>query len=627
LSSFGVAVYAGAFEKALWSSDDWFHINVAQGLFALDGDAWRLPFFGDAAADALRLTPHLLFAIDWWAHGVSAQGYYTTNLLLAGTCVGCVFLLLRAFAVPHFVASLAAGCFALLSPIHQLVYWVSARDDGSALAAGLLAMVAWVYWREQPSRRWLCWCLYALACFGKPPMGIQMLLLMGLLEFLHVSEGKGGVRDSLLRLRPFVAISAVWCVLLSLLVWGRGLGTDDLGLASAGLVARRFSTLLLPTYPYGGQLGLLELLSLAVGVVGLALFAYRRSNAAGRLVMLGTGFLLAGTLPVLPWVLKAEPGAADYARYFLLPSAGVPLIGAGLFGLAPPGRLHLLTRGLGLVLVLCLALSGVSMARASLERQQSSSSDLIALLNSLHESREASSEIFVGLRQPDGGVTSFLASPLWNVVFPEFSGHKVFLQGSRRLHHPTDEAFGYGELRPSGRNIDVRALPPGALLVWQRPAGNGLSWGLAQGLPEWPESTSSVSEGLSWEEPSHRPHSERMIYREIQQVGMRLAAVTLPSRLEEACSLRLELGLPDTVGRAEMFGEESLIRGPFAIASFGPVRDAFLIPIESSTGKAEVFLPNIAGPRPRGDRLMLRGSSLAGSTSLHHLRMTGCSSP
>ena len=628
LSAALLGIYDGALEQSIWSSDDWFHMNAAQGLLGLEREAWRLPFMGDEAPDALRVTPYLFFVLDWAVHGAAASGYYATNLFLAWTCLVAVFFLLRAFSVSPLVASLATGCFVLLAPMHQIIYWVSARDDGVAVAAGLLTLVAWTHWRERTSRRWICVVLYALACFAKPPMGIQVLVLLFLLEFLLPQATAGANRLPLRRLLPFVAVAGAWCILLTLLIWGRSLGGDMLGVAPPTLIARRFSALLLPSYPYGGPVHILETVIMACACTGAGLLAFRHPAGSRPLVGFGVGLILAGIVPLLPWLLASDPGAATHARYLLLASAGVPFLGAGLFATDRDGGLSWLRRSIGCILLGCLVVSGGSMAQASLERQQSSSDGLIRLLESIDQAPSAAAPpLYIGIRQPDGGTTSLLASPLWTVLFPDFKDTRVFLQGNKRLYRRSDDRFGYGQLSATDQTVDVRFLPPGALLVWQEPTPDGLAWTLSPRPPQWVESTQWVTKRINWSKPNRREYREGTIYREIQTMGLRLDPLPLPADIRESCVVEFVLSPAATLVEERRVAEEALLRVPFSLVSFGTDRDAVLVPIEPSTRAATLFLPNVAGARPSNNRLRLKASNVPGSAGIDEIRLLGRCQP
>jgi len=267
------------------------------------------------------------------------------------------------------------------------------------------------------------------------------------------------------------------------------------------------------------------------------------------------------------------------------------------------------------------------MAQASLERQQSSSDGLIRLLESIEQDPTAGAPLYVGIRQPDGGTTSLLASPLWTVLFPDFKDTRVFLQGNKRLYRRSDDRFGYGQLEPTEQRVDLRFLPPGALLVWQEPTPDGLAWTLSPRQTQWIESTQSVTKRINWSKPSRREYRQGTIYREIQTMGLRLDPLPLPADISETCIVEFVLSPTAALEQKRRFPDEAMLRSPFSLVSFGTDRDAVLVPIEPSTREATLFLPNVAGTRPSNNRLRMRASNLRGSGGIEELRLLGRCQP
>jgi hypothetical protein len=626
LSVLGAVGYHSVLASSFWSSDDWLHLKLAHGMLLGAPGAWKVPFLGDGPAEAMRLTPYLLFVIDWLVHRADPAGYFATNMGVAWVCMASVFVLLRAFGVGPARASVATLSFIFLPPVQQIIYWIPARDDGCAAAMALLTLASWTQLRNRPNRRWLCWVLYGLAAFGKPPMGLQLLGVLFGLELLCAAKEDAFPRASVARLLPFVAVCAVWCVALWIAVSGRDVGSADMGMAPPEILFLRLTSIVLPAYAYGEGLSSVErVLAAALGAGALVGLVFGRNSKSSTLLRLAGVLCLGSTLPILPWLLRADSAGADQARYLLLTAAATPfLVAAMLEGGAGRGA-RVWQGALGLILVGCFVASGVPAAKYSLERQLSSSTELIELMSSLEEEHSTASALYLGVRQPDHGVTSLIASPLWAVLFPELPSPIVFVQGSTAVWRKGEEVYGYGWLqRDPATTLDVRDLAEDALLVWQAPTKEGLKWERAAPPSGWPTAPLPVQELPLWSSRHERHYPSSRIYRELQQMGVRMDSLDLPARLEDACTLRFRFSA--TAGRGEVADgvEDDLLSGGYALGSFGRAKDAFLMPVDPQSHRATLFLPNLAGPPPRGRRMRLLASNQPGRVDLLGLELAPC---
>jgi hypothetical protein len=309
----------------------------------------------------------------------------------------------------------------------------------------------------------------------------------------------------------------------------------------------------------------------------------------------------------------------------MLAAAGTPfLVAAMLEGGAGRGA-RLWQGALGLTLAGSFVASGLPAAKYSVGRQLSSSGDLIALMSSLEEEQSTASALYLGVRQPDHGVTSLIASPLWAVLFPGVPKPIVFVQGSTAVSRKGEEVYGYGWLLPDpATTLDVRDLPEDALLVWQVPKEEGLKWERAVLPSGWPTAPLPPQELPVWSSRHARHYPGSRIYREVQRMGIRLDYLELPARLEDACTLRFAFSAPSGRNRVSDGVEDDLLSGGYAIASFGRAKDAFLMPVDPQTHRAVLFLPNLAGPPPRGRRMRLLGSNQPGRVDLLGLELAAC---
>ena len=618
----GVAValvFGGASEAGFWTSDGWFHVLVAEGLISGRPEAWRIPFAGDGPAEALRLTPYLFFVGDFLIGGAAADSYYRTNHLLLVGLVCSVFGLQRTFGVPRRVALPASALLLGFAPSVQLAYWVPSRDDGVAV---FFAMLFLVLWRPLSRKAWGSFVLlglFGLASFAKPPTAIQLLPVIALL----VRYGEVGSIMPLAvvwrRLRPFVMLTLVWAVCLGVFIVGR-LEPDgaevQLGIEA---VSRRLAQSFLPFYGMQGRLVSNEVVALVAGfpLVLAGLWTLRtdssmnagsvgsRTSADGRAVLLlGWGLVAASVLPVLPWLLTTGLDGRDQSRYLLLASCAIPLILSGSVMQVWRTRASTAVRAatvlLALVTLVGLLSSGLSYAQQTLQRQESSASDLVEKLVPAAEQLGSGGALFIGVRHPDWGVNSLLQSPLLHRLLPEGTEVSLFVQGARQSWSPPAGGVDYGKLsrdEDSGREValDLRSLKAEDVLLWQVPTGDELRWELTRG----PVRRSCGSSTLQVKEERsmvvRRDLSEHQLSRDLRRGLVRFEKMDSLLSLRAACRLRVQGRRSRPSPASDEVGDQLFFPEGFALATFGGASEALVLE-HLPSGGFEIFLPNVASP-------------------------------
>lgn len=572
------ALMAPVLDLPFWSSDDWLHVDLGAGLVAGDPEAWRRAFTGQTSGDASRLVGNLAWGVNVGLFGMAAWGYYLTNLLVVLGLGALTFLIARQREASGAVAAAAAAIVVFGAAALQPLYFLGARDDAFAALFGAAALASWPWLR---ARRWGVLGtagLVVLAGLSKPSALAQVPPILVGLEWLERRRGPAA-RGVVVQLAALVTAVGIGALLLWLAVEPGELAMER---AEAGseLLGRRAAVLAVPSLTLKHGLSWVDGLRLGLLLVGLAI--WRSPNR--DLGLLGLGGLVAGVLPLLPWLL-AEGDRGDLgSRYLLIPAIGAALL---LAAALPRGKWG---DGLGVGVALLAALSWADVGRHELTLQDSTSDDLIEAM------AEVDGPVLIGVRQPDWGTTSLLASHAWTRAFgPERPG--VFLQGSRTVRRAATGPYEYGMFDVAETGLDLRAEQRTVLV--QVPTESGLRWQI-YGRPR----QTPMAEGAAVDVklgPTHSRFHETFPWHLAHPV--RMQEIALPIDVRNACEL--ELGTTMTSRHQPRPSDDaSLIPdGRFALLSFGGAEDFFVLPAGE-----DVWLANVAGAA--GKRLRILPSNL-----------------
>jgi protein O-mannosyl-transferase len=151
-----ITVVFGACSRALEGSFFWddgplilANPNVRNGATL---GSWFLKPFWEAGPVLLeprglyRPLTLLSYRLDWLLHGENATGFHATNLAIHLLNALLLYWVARRLSAPSLAAALAAGCWGVLPRLTECSAWISGRTDMLALAAVLLAFLAWP-WR------------------------------------------------------------------------------------------------------------------------------------------------------------------------------------------------------------------------------------------------------------------------------------------------------------------------------------------------------------------------------------------------------------------------------------------------------------------------------------------------
>ena len=410
--------------QSFTNNDDWFHLDVALGLWSGDGAAWAMVLGGDTSSGDPRVVPFLFWLLDWLLYGLGAGGYYGTNFAIHATTAAALYVVIRKRSDAW--AALAGAAVFAFEPVRaEPLVFLSAREDGVAVALVALTLAAWPRLRRSRRGVALAALLYLLACFSKAPA----IVLPGMLAALDRADGAPGRRWL-----PLLAVGAGWglyCV---------AIGTFEVNPgsvpASLELVARRLAPVFAP-WP---------LLVLLV-VLGARRDPLRRLGG----VWIGWGLLV-----VAPWLARGD--AAIHGRYLLLSGLGAGVLAAGV-----------LPRRGALRVAMALALVGLSAWRfASLPPGGLPEPDR-ASARLIDELLKAPPGVTVALGFPHSGIEGLLASPARGALLPGQADLHVVLQGRATRLRGVAPQYGYPDWEAVG------PLMPGERVLAKRQGGWG-SW-------------------------------------------------------------------------------------------------------------------------------------------------------
>jgi len=609
----GVAVtlFAPVTGKPFWNADDWLHLDLGAGLAAFDPLALLRAFTGETSSDACRLVPNLLWGVDFALFGLNPAGYYATNIsIVLGIGLGVYGIARRrASVVP---SATAASLFLFGAAAVQPLYFLGARDDSTAALLGVLAAACWPALRR---RRWgiaVSAGLILLAGLSKPPAMAQVPGLIVLVELLERRRGPAVLPAP----RLLMVLGGVVVLSATLLVLAVDLPellqvSDPRGLARPDMVVRRISMLGAASVALGHGLSGLD--GLRLGLVGAALLiAVLTRRWQGELLILGAGWAVLSALPILLWLLREADDGDVAGRYLLLPAVGGALLLAGTLPRLE-GRGALLVNAGALALVALTAIVWVDVGREELAKPDSSSDELLEVAIEVM-TRSPGAELLVGVRQPDRGTSSLLASHVWERELGPRPG--VFLQGTRKVVKSTTEPYEYGRFASAESDLDLTREK--RVVIWQVPTAQGLRWQVrvAGTAPTVQPVAAAPGGPLA---PTRWPMHEGIPWHLVPALPFQ--TVSLPADLQGRCAVTLDLDVTtswDTEPRLDAALVES---GLFALASFGGDRDFFLVPL---AGPSVIWLPNVAGPAPTGRSLRLVPANVPATAVLRQVSLGNC---
>ena len=149
------------------------HVRAAAGLGSLLAQPDTFGFY--------RPLTQLAFYVDWRLYGDWAPGFRLTNILLHACVMALVALTAQRLTRHARTAALATLAFGLTPKAHPIaVLWASARADILMSLFALLAVLAWLRWRE--SGTWTplaaAAAAYALSLLSKEAAAALPLLVV-----------------------------------------------------------------------------------------------------------------------------------------------------------------------------------------------------------------------------------------------------------------------------------------------------------------------------------------------------------------------------------------------------------------------------------------------------------------
>jgi hypothetical protein len=457
-----VVSFAHLLDARSLRDDDWFRVDVADGMLHLEPAAFSVAIEGARSIDALRLTPYLLTAFDWTVFGFDVAGWRATELAVLILATLALFVLGRRLAGT--TAGLAAAALFGLNPATTQLLDTVALEDlvATALCLGLAASWPWLAVRGRGGA--VIAAAVALAAFlAKPPAIVLPVLL---LAFDRI-EGRATPRIARLAL---LGTALAWSVAFVLLADPVGVlddagdvleegddrggeqqrGPDD-GERGPSHDSTLYRRLLVPVAPVtalegpapGGGLraGDVARLGLVALVVALALIRRRGSR---RLLLAGAAWASVALLPSAPWLLRVEVPGEIGGRFWLLSSVGLALLAASAFGStggSASTRVDSTVRWAS-----ALLLAGVCAATtSSLSVGQPPSASVEALVETIDEALERSPDanrLVVALQAPTRTLSSLLTYSPLRLRFPQLEAQPLLLlQGATTGHSGPVERF------------------------------------------------------------------------------------------------------------------------------------------------------------------------------------------
>ena len=661
-----VVAFAHLLDDRALRDDDWFRIDVADGLLHLEPGAFAVAIEGARSIDALRLTPYLITAVDWTVFGFDVAGWRATELALLVLATFALFLLGRRLAGT--TAGLAAAALFGLNPATTQLLDTVALEDlvATTLCLGLAAAWPWLAARGRGGA--VVAAVVALAAFlAKPPAIVLPVLL---LAFDRI-EGRATPRAARVAL---LGTALAWSVAFLLLADPAGVlddagdvlqdddrageeqrGPDDRegGPTTGSTLHRRLLVPLAPVTalegpaPGGGlRAGDVARLGLVALVVAVALIRRRGSR---RLLVAGVVWASVALLPSAPWLFRVEVPGEIGGRFWLLSSPGLALLVASAFGCgvgANRTRVDSAARWAS-----ALLLAGVCAATtSSLSIGRPPSASIEALVDTIDQALERSPDanrLVVAMQAPTRTLSSLLTYSPLRLRFAQLEAQPLLLlQGAATGHSGPGERFalqspsvpGPADLR-DGRTVVVAQRdawdPDGARWqTWTTPAACDAApvtidlttvdggWQLAG------HARGSHAAGEGWTvETTETLAEEQVVHRAPGGQEAPWSLVTAPLDARGHCRLVFD-GTWDHRSPPPRRGEFDLVpSGRFALISWQSDRgrwEPVILPLPARSGRHQVAVelsscPSATGPTP----LALLLSNAPAQITLHSLTLTG----
>ncbi len=321
------------------------NVHVRAGL-TWQSIVWAFTNFDNAIWDPLTWLSHQLdaqlFGIDGVVLGLPAAGWHhLTNVALHALAAVLVFVFLRVATGALWLSAFVAGFFALHPQRVESVAWIAERKDVLSGVFGFAALIAYVQWTRQPSRKRLALvlALFALGLLSKPTLVTWpfVMLLLDYWPLRRLTSGAGeGVSPSRIVLKriveklPYFAMAAAIAVVtmiaerpaLKLTAATSFLTRLENSFVSCAAYLRQtfWPGDLAVFYPYRASIPLIEVagataLITSVTVVSLLALRRRPALAVGWLWFLGT------LVPVIGLVQVGTHARAD--RFTYVPAVGL----------------------------------------------------------------------------------------------------------------------------------------------------------------------------------------------------------------------------------------------------------------------------------------------------------------
>jgi Flp pilus assembly protein TadD len=348
------------------------NVMVNRGL-SLTGIAWAFTTFEQANWHPLTWIVHM---IDCQLFGLDAGGHLLVSALIHTANTLLLFCFLLRATRARWASALIAALFAL-HPMHvESVAWAAELKDTLCTFFGLLSLIAYVRYTEEPSRRWYAWVAITLALgLLAKPMLVTWPFVMLLVDYwpLHrlprSTTGKELLRLVLSLLRekaPLIFLVAASAVITFVAQSQAGAVQHFTNLSLAGRLGNVLVSyakyILLSVWPHDlavyyplapAGLPAAEVVPALLLLIGITTFCFVQRNVRPYFIT-GWFWFLGTLIPVIGIVQVGGQSMAD--RYSYIPSIGL-FIGV-VFGLADiatqqrvPASLSAATAG-GILLVL-----------------------------------------------------------------------------------------------------------------------------------------------------------------------------------------------------------------------------------------------------------------------------------
>jgi tetratricopeptide (TPR) repeat protein len=325
-----------------YDDDDYIGSNpIVQNGLTLAGTKWAFTTFRTKNWHPLTWLSHMA---DCQFFKLNAGAHHFVNVLFHAADAALLFILLLRLTEKIWPSALVAALFAW-HPLHvESVAWISERKDMLSTGFALLALLSYVKFVKEKSRRsfWLALVFFALGLLAKP-MLVTLPFVMLLLDLWPLQRFSGdSFRWSLVSEKaPFFLLTAASCVVTCVAQHAAIMPLENLPLgprlensvvATAHYLAKIFWPAdLAIVYPFTKTPPATVVLSLAVLIlVSVAVWRVRHRHPCW---LVGWLWFLGTLVPVIGLVQVGGAAMAD--RYDYLPSIGIFI--AVVFGLPETG--------------------------------------------------------------------------------------------------------------------------------------------------------------------------------------------------------------------------------------------------------------------------------------------------